>query len=138
MALKGYKPKWKKRLDLRDKPQDRTVTAKQMLDKLTKVFGKPPKRIAPRTKKRASEEAKYRRRVKVWLVGKTCGQGYCKAPATECHHRNGRAGKLLLHEPFWLPVCNFHHHWITNYPSQARQLGLICELGKWNDQKEAL
>lgn len=33
---------------------------------------------------------------------------------------------------FWVGLCREHHNWIGNHPLEARELGLLCEAGKWN------
>ncbi len=94
-----------------------------------------PKPIRRRTPKRAAEEARYRRRVKEWLKDKIVCRGHnCIYWPTQCHHSHGRRGRLLLYEPFWIPVCEFCGAWIHENPKQARELGLLCPQGCWNDQ----
>lgn len=107
---------------------------------------KPFTRIRRRTTKRAAEERKYRARVKVWI--KEPENTLCKAcpvlwkppmpqpqPSTQCHHTHGRRGRLLLYEPFWLPVCEDCHNVIHKVsPEAAREAGVLCEIGQWNDQ----
>jgi hypothetical protein len=91
-----------------------------------------------RTPKRAKEERIYRIQVKAWLIGKWC-KG-CEVlfekitPATQCHHKFGRVGKLLLWQAGWVPVCADCHEWIGSNPMDARCLGLLCEVGQWNNQ----
>ena len=55
-----------------------------------------------------------------------------RVPATQCHHYQGRRGMLLLHEPFWIPVSWEGHRWIEDHREQARALGLLCPLGRYN------
>jgi hypothetical protein len=92
--------------------------------------------IRSRTAKRAYQEVIYRRRVKVWLVGQICQVRFLvmgqHVPATQNHHSHGRRGRLLLYEPWWCPVSDFGQVWIHDNPIEARKLGLICEIGKWN------
>jgi len=94
------------------------------------------RQIKRRTPKRASEEAKYRRRVKVWIEGKYCRVAWYARmslePATQCHHTHGKRGKLLLYEPWWCPVSQWGHDWIRDNPIEARKLGLLCDVGQWN------
>lgn len=54
-----------------------------------------------------------------WCEAPGCGQ-----PASEVHHRAGRVGALLLDTETWLPVCARDHHWITEHPAEAYELGL--------------
>lgn len=112
----------------------------QIRDAKSPVVMKPRHRIRPRTSARASQESKYRRMVKSWLLmpqNRICavcirtGENVLKL-ATECHHSHGRVGALLLMQEFWLPVCQMHHQHITAYPNWARARGFICELGQWN------
>ena len=88
------------------------------------------KRIARRTPQRASQEAKYRRRVKVWLVGKSCF--LCGKQASETHHKRGRIGALLLDERFWIPLCREHHRQAHDSPKWVRDMGILCQPGEWN------
>jgi hypothetical protein len=102
------------------------------------------KPIRPRTSKRAAEEARYRLRVKVWLLLKGCeahskiykgmAEEHKFIPATECHHRFGRRGGLLKFEPFWMAVCSSCHAWIHGTPAKARELGLLAPVGQFNNQ----
>jgi hypothetical protein len=97
---------------------------------------KTTRRIKPRTSQRAREEARYRARVKVWLVGKTCD--LCASltekdvPATQCHHYRGRVGRLLNLEEFWQAMCDSCHQWIHLNPMEARMLGWLAGPGEWN------
>jgi len=93
---------------------------------MAKAISKLAKRkfIAKRSKKRIEQEKIYNARVKVWLVGKKCAV-FPKKKATECHHRQGRWGKLLLDESKWLPVSHDGHVKITENPDWAREQGFI-------------
>jgi hypothetical protein len=53
---------------------------------------------------------------------------------TEVHHRQGRRGKLLLDQRFWTAACAQCHRYIHNHPTQTRKLGLLGEVGTWNNQ----
>jgi hypothetical protein len=115
----------------------------------------PARRIKARTPQRAKDEATYRKEVKAWLAlpeNQMChackplaespagaeylGSGaFHVQPANQCHHKFGRRGRLLLHKPFWLPVCDGCHHFITFIsPTIARAAGLLCPEGRYNDQ----
>jgi hypothetical protein len=83
-----------------------------------KPIKKIPEKIARRTPQRAAEEAIYNAEVKVWLKGKPCAV-YPDQIATQCHHKKGRIGKLLLDKRYWLPVSNDGHEWINNHPLEA-------------------
>tara|TARA_R110000868_G_scaffold245626_4_gene502186 strand:+ start:1202 stop:1564 length:363 start_codon:yes stop_codon:yes gene_type:complete len=106
------------------------MQVREMLD------GILPIKMTPKTKRQSSKRAKqtreYRARVKEWIVAKKCQR--CGGKAVECHHSHGRSGKLLLHEPFWIPLCSKCHFWVTNHTADARVIGLVCDMGKWNDQ----
>lgn len=111
--------------------------------KQRKPLRRSQKPVRKRTSKRASEEARYRRRVKVWL-SETYNQ-LCRACqlrrktfidwSKECHHRNGKVGRLLNYEPFWIPVCSACHNWIhRENPEEAQRLSLLGNAGEWNNQ----
>lgn len=68
--------------------------------------------------KRARQERVYLARRRVFLAANPrCAR--CGARATEVHHRAGRDGFRLLHEPWWLPVCARCHKDITEHPADA-------------------
>lgn len=75
--------------------------------------------IPKRTEKRAEQEKIYNARVKIWIVGKMCAV-FPKLKATQCHHRKGRWGKLLLDERYWLPVSQEGHDYIHDHPEWSR------------------
>lgn len=93
--------------------------------------------IRPVSKSRAPQLARYRK-----LRADFLEESKCKAcfkiwkrepiPATQVHHTRGRVGRLLCEAQYWLAVCHECHEWITNHTAKARELGLVCELGKWN------
>jgi hypothetical protein len=95
--------------------------------------------VARRTVERADQERLYRTRVKAWLA--LPENRWCRVyllllsrrvPATQCHHYQGRRGRLLLYEPFWIPVSWEGHRWIDEHRERARELGLLCPLGRYN------
>jgi hypothetical protein len=99
------------------------------------------RRIARRTPQRMEQERLYRVRVKEWLA--VPANRWCRVyqllanrrvPATQCHHYQGRRSLLLLYEPFWIPVSWEGHRWIEEHREQARALGLLCPLGRYNAQ----
>jgi hypothetical protein len=51
--------------------------------------------------------------------------------AEDVHHLRGRAGKLLCETKYWIAICRHCHIYVGNNPNAARQLGLLCERGKW-------
>ncbi len=52
--------------------------------------------------------------------------------ATDIHHKNGKAGELYFQIHLFIPSCRRCHQWIGDHPKEARELGLIGELGTWN------
>jgi len=72
-----------------------------------------------------------------WLAGKQCAV-FGKLTATEVHHKFGRAGRLLLWTPGWIPVSKNGHRWIHDNPQVARDLGYFGPVGTWNDYKRAV
>jgi len=93
-------------------------------------------RIKPISGKLAAASRIYNERVKVWLVGKQCAV-FHQLPATQCHHRFGRRGRLLLWEPGWLPVCDAGHALIHSTPKASITRGFIGPVGTWNDYERA-
>ncbi len=101
--------------------------------------------VAARTPERLHEERVYRARVREWLrlpENRWCRVYWLlsgrRVPATQCHHYQGRRGMLLLHEPFWIPVSWEGHRWIEEHHAQARELNLLCPLGKYNSPVKIL
>lgn len=95
--------------------------------------------IARRTPKKQKENAGYNRAVKIWLqkpANRVCRvtlkRNIRQEPATQCHHKRGRLGALLMDKRFWIPVSDDGHKWIDANRKQARRLGLLCALGDWN------
>ena len=153
--IRTYKNKWPQRTYLGPAGRERAALAEKnsRQSRTTAALRKKkssPKRstitrwkswLKPRTAKRAAEEAIYRRRVKERLAIEV---PLCRAHvarnmgvvlATECHHRNGKRGKLLLYEPFWIFVCFGCHNWIHREdPEAAQELGLLGGAGEWNNQ----
>ena len=80
-------------------------------------------RIKPRTAKRAAQEARYRKRLAVWILDKKCAVVGCHRAATQCHHAKGREGDLLLNEEFWTPTCDPHHDYYTEHSKEAIEIG---------------
>lgn len=103
---------------------------------IVKRAGGFKKQIKPRTKKRAAEERAYRARVKLWLVGKV--SPISGKPATQCHHRFGRRGRLLLWESGWIPVTAADHLWIDSHRAEAQAKGLLCPAGMYDDYERAV
>lgn len=57
--------------------------------------------------------------------------GVSKQRSVDVHHQRGRSRKLQNDERFWRAVCKRCHLLIHQDIPLARQLGLICEKGKW-------
>lgn len=132
--------------------RDATAKLERLARKAEAKKAAPVRRIKARTPQRAKDEATYRKEVAVWLVQPE--NHWCKACellrpflpesdarqhsihlANQCHHKFGRRGRLLLHKPFWIPVCESCHHFITFIsPTIARAAGLLCPEGQYNDQ----
>lgn len=96
-------------------------TAKKM--KRNYTLPKSQKPLKKRSDKRKLEEQIYLKLLGPWLKDKICGVRGCGKPATQCHHQKGREGKLLLDTKFWLPVCRFHHAWLTEDSAWAIREG---------------
>ncbi len=57
-------------------------------------------------------------------------------PAIEVHHVRGRTGSLLNDLRYWKGVCPKCHFWIGHCPAEARKLGLLAEIGQWNQTEK--
>jgi hypothetical protein len=53
----------------------------------------------------------------------------CMAISTEVHHKKGRAGKLLMDQKHWLPVCAKCHSRIHAQPALAEKYGNLDPSG---------
>lgn len=102
---------------------------------------KPRKRINPMSARRRQE-------MKVYLEKRRQlfrGHPHCQACpirgleksrwSKDCHHLRGRAGSLFLDERFFLAVCRQCHDFIRDNIAEARKLGLVAEIGKWNNPR---
>jgi hypothetical protein len=69
-------------------------------------------------------------RKKFLAVNRKCKR--CGKPSTEIHHSRGRIGRLLLMEEHWVALDRCCHNWVGDNPVEAREAGLLCELGQWN------
>ena len=89
-------------------------------------------RIATRSNRKRKADAAYNPRVQEWKIeNPRCLFPGCTCKTEDNHHRRGRAGRLLMDERFWTPLCSRHHRWVHDNIAEARALGLICEKGKW-------
>ncbi len=129
--MNGYQKKWGKAL------------WKQIKDEQSPPQSKPrPKAIRRYTPARAREIARYNRRWPIWLTewimlhGPWCPVIYAihgrMIRVSQCHHKRGRRGKLLLLERWWLAVSIEGHDWIHKNIALAMVHGWICDAGKWN------
>lgn len=53
-------------------------------------------------------------------------------PATDLHHKRGRAGALLSDRRFFMSACRPCHDWIHANGELARALGLMAPAAEWN------
>lgn len=92
--------------------------------------GKPLRRVS---KKRAAENKTYAKQ-RAEFLAKHLHCEICIAmclfvgemrPPSDVHHQNGRNGRRLLDEAYWLAVCREHHQWIHDNPKEARQRGWL-------------
>lgn len=147
MSLFGYKPKWKKRLDLRDLPvRDRAKPwaiklGKRLRTAIKKNYGvklhpinSRQKKIRPRSRRMTKLMTYYRQLKAEYLASnpRCVGHDAHDHPATQIHHTRGRAGTLLLDARFWKGVCAGIHDYIGDKPDWAREEGLLCAKGDWN------
>lgn len=89
-------------------------------------------RVKPRSKAMESRMAVYRRKAEAYKIANpVCIRAGCSRKTSDVHHSRGRAGRLLLEEQHWRPVCRSCHDWIAANPVGARADGLLCEKGKW-------
>src|SRR5947207_1738497 len=93
--------------------------------------------ISPLSAKRRTQRRAYiKAKARFLAQNPWCAWGLAQVPpkrirASAVHHVRGRAGALLLDERFWLAVSQRGHRWIHDQPEAARELGLLCEAGKW-------
>jgi len=146
MSLYGYKKKSKPAPWLAAFPSQaiKTMSRPEKIAKLRK-FIKP---VSDRKRKTMTE---YRERARAFVKaardrGETCpvvaaveelreGMMYghrISAKLNEVHHMRGRAGSLLLDERFWMAISKQGHRWVHEHMDEARKLGWLCEIGKWN------
>lgn len=95
---------------------------------------RPIKPISEAKKKTNAEYAKLKR--VWWGEGRKCEFPGCRKLAEKYpHHAWGRAGSLQNDVRGWKAVCRFHHNWIDQNRNKARELGLLCPYGHFNDPK---
>jgi hypothetical protein len=91
-------------------------------------------------KKRVSQVSKTRERINrlylfIRALWKPEWHGCCVHQGergSEVHHFFGRAGTLLLDWRFWKVVCRDGHIWIGDHIAEAREMGVLCDEGKFN------
>lgn len=84
------------------------------------------KPIAPRSKKRATQEREYSKLRKDFLLSSPTCQAklptICTIHATDIHHTKGRISDLLTDTNFFLAVCRACHTWIETHPIESKEL----------------
>ena len=89
------------------------------------------KKISNRQRKRLME---YRLARTMYMADHpTCE--VCNEVATDCHHQRGRSGSLISDQRFFKALCRTHHDLCRDRPNEARELGILCEKGKWGCSK---
>ncbi len=97
---------------------------------LRKIVTTPLKKVAERTKKKATQ---YHERAKEFIKNKRCAV-YPQLKAEEVHHKRGRTGPLLLDEAHWLPVSRKGHVKIEMNPRWAKEMGYSESRLKWDKE----
>ena len=83
--------------------------------------------IPAKSAKQLEREIEYAKKRKSWMpLHPICEANLkgCTQQATECHHKAGRSGSLLLDASKWLPVCHACHLKITENSAMAIEKGL--------------
>lgn len=106
--------------------------ARKPIQRRATALPKRRRRIRSVSANRRRQMDQYRRAANGWKIGKSCAHPDCVKPCEDVHHSRGRVGKLLMETDYWVPVCRAHHRWIGDNPAEARRLGLLCEVGRWN------
>jgi hypothetical protein len=89
------------------------------------------KKISDRQRQRLKEYATARGR----FMQDNPNCQVCNEKATDCHHSRGRAGPLISDARFFKALCRTHHDLCRDNPNAARELGILCERGKWGSTK---
>ena len=58
------------------------------------------------------------------------------APTEDVHHSRGKSGLLYFDVRWFVPVCRKCHIWIGDNLEKARELGVVCDKGEWNSERE--
>jgi len=56
---------------------------------------------------------------------------HCGKKSQDPHHLRGRIGSLLTDTRYLIALCRKCHDFVGANPAKARELGLLCEYGKW-------
>ena len=80
-----------------------------------------PKRMKPRSYKRAAQEREYRKLRVRFLEDALCER--CGFQANEIHHKKGRIGALLTDTDYFMAVCSPCHRYIEDHPKESREKG---------------
>jgi hypothetical protein len=80
----------------------------------------PKRRIKKVSDKRKTQEKVYKLLRQQYLNAiPKCER--CKQTATEIHHKNGREGKRLNDQTYFMAVCRTCHNYIHENPLEARK-----------------
>lgn len=83
-----------------------------------------PKKIKPRSDKRAKQEREYSAMLpQFFLDNPICQVKGCGKESQQAHHRAGRLGVMLLRKEYWLAVCAECHDRIERNPNWAKANG---------------
>lgn len=85
------------------------------------------------SKSRSKQLAVYRKLRDVFLAEHpTCCVQGCGRRATDCHHRVGRIGSLLVNAFHFRAVCRACHDRVKTNPDWAREHDLLPPVGQYN------
>jgi hypothetical protein len=83
-----------------------------------------PKQINKVSNKRKDQEKVYKKAREEYLTNNArCER--CNNPATEIHHKNGRNGKRLYDNRFFMSICRDCHQYVHNNPKESREKGWL-------------
>jgi len=102
---------------------------------------KPRKRVRPVSKARAKQGRGYAAEKRAFVASERAAGKRCPVtgePVTECHHRYGRRGRLLMWKPGWLAVSWEGHQFIHDHFACAVKAGWYGPVGTWNDYERAV
>lgn len=82
-------------------------------------------RIKPVSAKRAAEKVTYLALRTAFLTERPwCEYPGCAAQSGEIQHKRGRVGTDYLDVTLWAALCREHGQRVTEYPVEAKELGL--------------